>query len=175
MRTPDQTIDHSTLRRLVHAGAHVGADVIGAGGSWGVVVHYGRVSQTLAATRGEPRMFKKFETLASYLKELGIVEYRVNAAEFEPGAAAANPHDRRSVTSSERMRRTHEAAAYDKWFRQQVQAAIDDPRASVPDAEVRREFAAKREALRAQATTTPETTPQDPPKASRKPARKAEH
>ena len=174
MRPSDQTIDHSTLRRLVHAGAHVGADVVGAGDSWGVVVHYGRVSQTLAATRGEPRLFKKFETLASYLKDLGIVEYRVNAAEFEPGAAAANPHDRRSATSSERMRRTHEAAAYDKWFRQRVQAALDDPRPSVPDDQARREFAAKREALRARATAAPGARTAESSKAPRKPARKAE-
>jgi hypothetical protein len=39
MLTTDKTIDHGTLRRLVAAGAHVGAEVVGAGGSWGVVIH----------------------------------------------------------------------------------------------------------------------------------------
>ncbi|MGK2898493.1 MAG: hypothetical protein ACSLE9_07375 [Burkholderiaceae bacterium] len=34
--------------------------------------------------------------------------------------------------------------AYDKWFREQVQAAIDDPRPSIPDDDVRRESAARR-------------------------------
>jgi len=34
-------------------------------------------------SRGTPRIWRKFETLAGYLRELGIVEYRVNAAEFE--------------------------------------------------------------------------------------------
>ena len=37
MQTPDKTIDHGTLRRLVDAGARVGAEVIGATGGWGVV------------------------------------------------------------------------------------------------------------------------------------------
>ena len=42
----------------------------------------------------------------------------------------------------------HEAAAYDKWFRGQVQEAIDDPRPSIPYEEVAAEFAGRRAALR---------------------------
>ena len=147
MQTPDKTIDHSTLRRLVDAGAHVGAEVVGGAGGWGVVISYGRASQTLAATRGAPRTWRQFETLANYLKELGIVEYRVNTAKFAPDAAVAKPDDKRSATASERMKRTHQAAAHDTWFREQVQASIDDPRASVEDAVAKKDFAAKRAAL----------------------------
>jgi hypothetical protein len=147
MQTPDKTIDHSTLRRLVDAGAHVSAEVIGGAGGWGVVISYGRASQTLAATRGAPRTWRQFETLAGYLKELGIVEYRVNTAEFAPGAAAGKQDDKRSTTASERMKRAHQAAAHDTWFREQVQASIDDPLPSVDDAVAKKEFAAKRAAL----------------------------
>ena len=147
MQTPDKTIDHGTLRRLLDAGANVGAEIVGAAGGWGVTINYGRARQTLAATRGKPRTFRQFETLAGYLKALGITEYRVNAAAFEPGAAATRPADKRSATASARMKRAHQAAAYDNWFREQVQASIDDPRPSVDDAQVGRQFAAKREAL----------------------------
>jgi hypothetical protein len=147
MQTPDKTIDHGTLRRLVDAGADVGAEVVGGAGGWGVVIRYGRASQTLAATRGKPRTFRQFETLAGYLKDLGIVEYRVNTAEFDPGAAGAKPVDKRSAAASERMKRAHQAAAYDTWFREQVQASIDDPRESADGDEVRKQFAAKRAAL----------------------------
>ena len=147
MQTPDKTIDHSTLRRLVDAGAHVGAEVVGGAGGWGVVISYGRASQTLAATRGAPRTWRQFETLAGYLKELGIIEYRVNTAEFAPGAAAGKQDDKRSITASERMKRAHQAAAHDTWFREQVQASIDDPRPSVDDQAVKKKFAAKRAAL----------------------------
>lgn len=100
-----------------------------------------------AATRGAPRTWRQFETLAGYLKELGIVEYRVNTAEFAPGAAASKQHDKRSTTASERMKRAHQAAAHDTWFRAQVQASIDDPRASVDGAVAKKEFAARRAAL----------------------------
>lgn len=146
MQPPDRTIDHGTLRRLVNAGAHVGAEVIGATGGWGVVINYGRASQTLSATRGQPRTWRQFETLAGYLKDLGITEVRVNTAEFEP-ASTAGKQEKRSTTASDRMKRAHQAAAYDSWFREQVQASIDDPRPSIDDEQARKRFAAKRAAL----------------------------
>jgi hypothetical protein len=147
MPAPDKTIDHSTLRRLVAAGTRVGAEVVGTGGSWGVVINCGRTRQTLAATRGRPKTFRQFETLAGYLKGLGIVEYRVNAAAFEPGSPQKSAPDRRSITASERMKRAHEAAAYDSWFRDQVQASIDDSRPSLNDDQARAQMAARRQAL----------------------------
>ena len=146
MQIPDKTIDHATLRRLVDAGTHVGAEVIGATGGWGVVINYGRASQTLSATRGQPRTWRQFETLAGYLKDLGITEVHVNTAEFEPRLSTGK-RDKRSSTASDRMKRAHQAAAYDAWFREQVQASIDDPRPSIDDDKARKQFAAKRAAL----------------------------
>ena len=159
MHTPEKTIDHHTLRRLVDAGAHVGAEVVGGAGGWGVVINYGRASQTLAATRGAPRTWRQFETLAGYLKALGIVEYRVNTAEFAPGTAAGKRDDKRSTTASQRMTRAHQAAAYDTWFREQVQASIEDPRASVEDPVAKKEFAAKRAALAKRAGAAKKAAP----------------
>ena len=159
MQIPDKTIDHGTLRRLVDAGAQVGAEVVGGAGGWGVVINYGRSSQTLAATRGTPRTWRQFETLAGYLKDLGIVEYRVNTAEFEAQAAVANPDDKRSATASARMKRAHQAAAYDTWFREQVRASVDDPRPSVDDGEVRKHFAARRAALAKRAGAAKKAAP----------------
>jgi len=146
MQTPDKTIDHGTLRRLVDAGMHVGAEVIGAAGGWGVVINYARASQTLSATRGQPRTWRQFETLAGYLKDLGITEVRVNTAEFEPRPSTGK-QDKRSTTASDRMKRAHQAAAYDSWFREQIKASIDDPRPSIDDDQARKQFAAKRAAL----------------------------
>ena len=42
------------------------------------------------------------------------------------------------------LKRAHAAAAYDKWFRSQVQAALDDPRPSIPHEEVSARWAKKR-------------------------------
>ena len=146
MQLPDKTIDHGTLRRLVDAGTLVGAEVIGASGGRGLVINYGRASQTLSATRGQARTWRQFETLAAYLKDLGITEVRVNTAAFGPGSTTGK-QDKRSTTASDRMKRAHQAAAYETWFREQVQASIDDPRPSIDDDTARKQFAAKRAAL----------------------------
>lgn len=39
------------------------------------------------------------------------------------------------------MKIAHETAAYDQWFRAQVQEAIDDPRPGIPHEEVEAEWA----------------------------------
>lgn len=83
--TPD-TIDHVTLSRLVEANAVSGASIIGQPGGWGIVIKYGTTERALAAKRGSVRIFRKFETLVSYLKAIGLVKYQVDATGFDPVA-----------------------------------------------------------------------------------------
>lgn len=133
MAITPETIDHNTLAHLVEAGAIRGADVIGQPGGWGVVIKYGMTERALAARRGAVRSFKKFETLVGYLKGIGIAEYRVDAVNYDPVALKT-----RTVRpdSSSRLKAAHDAAAYDKFYREGVQAALDDPRPSIPHDEV---------------------------------------
>lgn len=140
-----ETIDHTTLSRLVEAGAVRGAHVVGQPGGWAVMVKYGMTERPLAAQRSrQVRVFRRFETLVSYLKDVGLSQFDVDAANY----------DRDSVTVAKRpdraeaLKKAHEAAAYDKWFRDQVQASIDDPRPSIPSEDVEAYFAKKRDALR---------------------------
>lgn len=144
MATTRETIDHVTLSRLVEANAVNGANIIGQPGGWGVVIKYGMTERALAAKRGTVRVFRKFETLVGYLKGIGVAKYQVDATGFDPAALKLT---RRSVVATERMKNAHQAAAYDKWFREQVQEAIDDPRPAIPSAEVKKHFAAKRKEL----------------------------
>ena len=112
------TIDHHTLSQLVEAGAVSDAHVIGQDGGWAIVVHYGKAERTLTAQRNRQiRLFKRMETLVTYLKGVGISRFDVDAAAY-----AVNTYSRpdRAVA----MRQTHEAAAHDKWFREQVREAI---------------------------------------------------
>lgn len=139
-----ESIDHGTLSRLVEAGAVKGARIVGQSGGWAVLVQYGVAERPLAAQRSrQVRLFRRFETLVAYLKEVGIARFEVDAVNFDPQATRPSRPDR-----SEAMKRTHEAAAYDAWFREQVQASMDDPRPSIPHEAVEAKFAAKREALR---------------------------
>ena len=98
----------------------------------------------MAAQRSrQVRLFRRFETLVAYLKDMGIARFEVDAAGFDPQTTRPARPDR-----SDALKRAHEAAAYDTWFRAQVQASIDDPRPGIAHEVVEAKFAAKREALR---------------------------
>lgn len=102
------TINHVTLQRLVEAGAVRGADVIGQGGGWIVIIKYGMVERALAAKVGTIRIFRKMETLVSYLRGIGISQFTVNAADYDPTATIRPPRP----DTAERLKRVHEAAEH---------------------------------------------------------------
>lgn len=138
-----ETIDHGTLAELVEAGALRGAHVVGQPGGWSLRVKYGAAERSLAAQRSrQVRVFRRMETLVSYLKDVGIERFDVDAADYEVEGGKSRP-DR-----AEAMRRTHEAAAHDKWFREQVGAAVteaDDPNTDwVPHEVVKQDMALQR-------------------------------
>jgi len=138
-------IDHSTLSRLVEAGAVRGAHIVGQPGGWVVMVRYSMHERLLAAKNTRSvRVWRRFETLASYLKGIGLTQFDVDAANFDQDAVTTAKRPDRT----EALKRTHAAAAYDAWFRAQVQASIDDPRPSIPGKEVETRFAKKRAVLR---------------------------
>jgi hypothetical protein len=147
-----ETIDHNTLARLVEAQAVRGAHVVGQPGGWGVVVKYGRTERPLAATRSrEVRVFKKLDTLVGYLKEIGISRFDVDTANFDPQSVTTYSRP----DASEALKRAHAAAAYDKWFREQVAQGIKeaaDPAAQwVSNESVKAESAQRRAVWRKRA------------------------
>ena len=127
------TIDQTTLALLVESGTVRGADVIGHPGGWGVVVKYGMSERTLAARRGAVRTFRKFETLVSYLKDIGISQYQVNATNFDPQTLKTG---RSRPDASERMRSAFEAKAHSDWLREKVAKSLDDARPNVSHGQV---------------------------------------
>jgi hypothetical protein len=122
------TIDHQTLTRLVEAKAVNAAHVVGQPGGWRIVVRYGAVERPLVATRSqEVRIFRKMETLVGYLKGVGISRFDVDTADYDP---EGGPRPRARPDTSAALKRAHQAAEHDKWFRAQVAEAIreaDDP------------------------------------------------
>jgi hypothetical protein len=121
------TIDHATLCQLADAGAIKDAHVVGQKGGWAIRVRFGTRVRTLSAQRSRQiRLFRSFETLVSYLQKMGISTFDVDAAEYEPkGERTGTRPDR-----SEALRRVHEAAEHDAWFKNEVELALieaDDP------------------------------------------------
>lgn len=120
------TLTHSALTNLVEAGAVRAAHVVGQKGGWAVLVKFGRDERVLAAERSKQvRIFRKFETLTAYLKEVGIVRFDVDAANFDPVGLRASRPDR-----AEAMRKAHEASEHDRWFRKEVEASLANPNPS---------------------------------------------
>lgn len=141
-----ETIDHGTLAELVEAGALRGAHVVGQPGGWSLRVKYGAAERSLAAQRSrQVRIFRRMETLVSYLKDVGIERFDVDAADYEAEGGKSRP-DR-----AEALRRAHEAAAHDRWFREQVEIALkeaDDPATEwVPHQVVKQDMARQRAEL----------------------------
>jgi len=145
MQTPDKTIDRSTLRRLVDAGAQVGAEGVGGAGGWGVVISYGQAIQTLVATRGAPRTWRHFDAgrLPEGARHRPVPRQHGPVRARRLGGQACRQTQRDGLRAHEGA---HHAAAHDSWFREQVQASINDPRASVYDAVAKKDLAAKRAA-----------------------------
>ncbi|MGO8390465.1 hypothetical protein ACC760_06870 [Rhizobium ruizarguesonis] len=140
-----ETIDHSTLSRLVEAGAVEAVHVVGRPGGWSVVIRYGKAERPLAAQRSrQVRVFKRMDTLVSYLRDVGISKFDVYAVDYAPGTASRP--DRAAA-----LRRTHDAAEYDTWLREQVEEAIreaDDPNTVwIPHEVVEEEMARQRAEL----------------------------
>ncbi len=143
-----ETIDHSTLARLIENGSVSSANIVAQPGGWSIQILQGRKECSLAAQRsGQVRLFKRLETLVSYLRGMGISHFNVDASSYDPQQLKTYARPDRA----EAMKQAHEAAAYEEWFKRQVQLSIDDPRPSISDEDSRRIFAAKRDALRQRA------------------------
>lgn len=143
----ERTIDTAMAKRMVEASAIQGASIIGQPGGWGVVLKLGMTEKPLGTQRTDrPRVWRSLDRCIEYLKsELHIARFEMlDAANHSAVAIKGKTRN----DTSERMRHAHEAAAYDKWFREQVQASLDDPRPGIPNEEVKQHFAGKREALR---------------------------
>ena len=141
------TVDTAMAKRLVASCAIQGASIIGQAGGWSVLLKLGLQEKPLGAQRSDkPRMWRSLDRCVEYLKkELHIARFDLlDATNFSDAPLTGKPRE----DASERLRRAHEAAAHDNWFRQQVEiglAEADDPATEwVSDEEANTSWATKR-------------------------------
>lgn len=124
-----QTIDTATARRMADAGAIRGVAIIGQPTGWSVMLKVGMTEKPLGGQRTDkPRTWRSLDTLTEYLREdLHIVRVDgIDATHYGAGDVAK----RSRPDAAARMKRAHEAAAHDAWFKGEVEQAIkeaDDP------------------------------------------------
>lgn len=100
------TIDQSHLELLARAKAITAANVIGNPyDGWMLEIEYGSNREILIAKRGSTRVFKKFETLAIYLRNLGLNKYKVDSTNF----AAANEDTQKPLKGRRLLSNDHNA------------------------------------------------------------------
>jgi hypothetical protein len=127
----NHTIDTAMAKRMIEASAIRGASIIGQPGGWSVVLKLGVQEKPLGAQRSDkPRMWRSLDRCVEYLKkELHIARFELlDATNYSDVALVGKIRE----DASERLRKAHEAAAHDKWFRDQVEiglAEADDPAA----------------------------------------------
>jgi hypothetical protein len=92
---------------LVEVSAVRAAHVVGQRGGWGVLFRYGMTERALAIQRGNVRTWANFETLATYLRELGIVRFEVDAAQYDPVALRSSAEQSQAERACEQMKAAH--------------------------------------------------------------------
>jgi hypothetical protein len=135
--TTKNTIDTAIAKSMVDAQAICTASIIGQPGGWSVMLKVGIQEKALGAQRTDkPRLWKSLDRCVEYLKsELRIARFELlDATKFSPVSAGNNDKNK----AGERMRQAHEAAAYDKWLKAEIQIAIDDSRPNVGHDDVMR-------------------------------------
>ncbi|KHL72384.1 hypothetical protein PpSQ1_21290, partial [Pseudomonas putida] len=76
---PTHQLDHANLSRLVESGRINATHIVGQPGGWAIQVDINQQEHLLIAQRsGNVRLFKKFETLVIYLREMGIDHFEVD-------------------------------------------------------------------------------------------------
>ncbi len=126
-----ETISHQTLRELAEAGAIRETRVVADGPAWLVVVRYGNRERVLAARNSRRvRTWSSLNSVTKYLQGIGIRQFTADARNFDPQRRGSSRPNRAKA-----LKRAHEAAEYDRWFREQVRQALEDPRPAIPHEE----------------------------------------
>lgn len=149
---PADIIDHLTLSRLAASGTVQAAHVVGRKDGWVLHILDGTRQRMLAAAGDdEAEVFPRMEALVSYLREIGIQRFEVDAAGFPANGLVAEAT--REPISAPAEAAPPIAAGHDSWFRAQVEAGVRE--ADNPATEwlghdaVKLEMAATRQALSA--------------------------
>ena len=115
-----QPVKLESLRELVAAGSVTSATILGQKGGYAVLASIGTQQRPLGTKSGGVRMFGSADTAVKVMRDLGVYQFKVDITHFEAGRLRAARPD-----VAEKARSAATALAYDRWFREQVGAAID--------------------------------------------------
>ena len=134
-----QSMTIEQLRAASNAGGVSGVTLKGQGGAFLVQIDTlsGSGAVLAKARSTEPRRFGNPLAALNVLRDIGITVGQFDASEYDP---AEKEPDAGNRGRADAMRGAHEAAAFNQWLASEIQASIDDPRASIPHDEVMAEM-----------------------------------
>jgi hypothetical protein len=115
-----QPIKLESLRELVAAGSVKSATILGQKGGYAVLASVGLQQRPLGTKYGEVRTFASTDTAVKALREVGLSQFNLDVTHYEQGRLRAARPD---VTHKAQQARA--ALTHDRWFREQVQSALD--------------------------------------------------
>jgi len=99
------TINHNALTHLVEADAVSSAIAQANGDIWSLSVKVGdKLKIVMAKNSGKARVWRKLDTLAKYLKELGMDTFEIDVSNYDPSQKSLRRPD-----SASTLKRTHDA------------------------------------------------------------------
>jgi hypothetical protein len=126
-----QTMTLEQLRATTDAGGVLGVTLQAQGGAFYVNIETRRGEAMFVSTKEKkPRKFIDPRKAMMLLREIGLRTMRVNAEQWRPEEIEFEKRQR--PDSAELLKRKHQAADYDTWFRNAVEGALD--KAGSPDA-----------------------------------------
>ncbi len=124
-----QTLTLEQLRAAAQAGGIASVTLKAEGGAFFVTVatRSGEEGLLVTTRSREPRRFADLRKAMLLLREMKIAMAQVDARDWNPDETeTGTPRPDRAVA----MKRAHEAAAHDRWFRAQIEESLreaDDP------------------------------------------------
>lgn len=98
-------INHNALTHLVEADAVSVVIVKAVGDTWALTVKVGDTLKiVMAKNSGKPRVWRKLDTLAKYLKDLGIEKFHTDVSKYDPTQKSLRRPD-----SSNTLKQTHQS------------------------------------------------------------------
>jgi len=134
-------IDHNEFLELVSSGEVEEIIARGAEGAWAVTVMHHHKVYALTAVRSKGlRRFARVDSVLAYLKDMGVLEFRVDIL----GAEDAQGRARQRPDLAEAMRETHASAAEHRHWLEEAREARDG-QPTIPGDEVEARMAARRQ------------------------------
>lgn len=99
------TINHNALTHLIDAGAVSSAKANADGDTWTLTIIAGDTAKiVMAKNSGKARVWRKLDTLAKYLQNIGLENFEINLTDYDPSKKSLRRPD-----SANTLKKTHQA------------------------------------------------------------------